>query len=193
MNFFIILAMFQLPSCGAQDLLSTNLAQEELDWKNQWTNIFFHEYRYYRDTLLIDCHDNNRDIAFDIERKIKVIDQLPLGLVLKGMKELIVKKSIEYDSLIMIINHSPLYEGEFNFTPVSFFIFNKDERNHRLVSFFDADLQPYFKEYKEEFSTYYESINALQNGCGYGFITMTRFGKDLKEWEIKRMIINVDE
>lgn len=188
-----ILFMLTFSTCKGQDTLLFDFVKEELEWKKQWISKFFLDYRYYRDTLLVNCYDYDRDIAFDIERKIRVVNRLPLNLVLISLKDFIQKKSIEYDSLVMVYFHSPMYEEEFNYTPVSFGVFHKGEEKQCIVFFFDADLRPYYKLCKHRFFTIFENIKNFQNGCGYGFVTITQFSKDFRKWNIKNIIINPDE
>ena len=62
-----------------------------------------------------------------------------------------------------------------------------------LIAHFDADQKPAIKEYKESVNELFEHLQNLQNGCGYGFTTLTYFDKGLSNWEIKRIVINPNE
>lgn len=165
---------------------------EELEWKKEWIDIFFQEYRNYQENELGKCHDEERSVSYDIERKVRAINQFSFETTLSELKSFLVSNPIEYDSLIMDNSHSWQNEEEFNFAPVSFYLQTKGEIR-MLVAYFDADQKPTIREHKEDVKEFYENAENLQNGCGYGFTTLTVFDKDLSSWKIKRIVINPNE
>jgi hypothetical protein len=188
----IIFIAFQLISCNAQKSQASIITVEELEWKKAWIDIFFQEYRTYQEDVLSTCHDKDRSVSFDIERKIRAIHQFPFKVILSELKIFLETNPIEYDSLIMDNSHSWHNEEEFNFAPVSFYLHTK-EGIKMLVVLFDADQKPTIKEHEEDVIEFYENAKNLQNGCGYGFNTFTVFNSNLSSWEIKRIVINPDE
>ena len=64
----------------------------ELGWKKDWARIFFRTYRIYKENDLLSCKDGDRDVRFDIERKINAINDIPIGNVIYSLKQYIKKK-----------------------------------------------------------------------------------------------------
>ncbi len=183
-------------SCSVQGLRNHSLVTEELKWKKRWIDIFFREYRDYQEIDLKKCYDNNRNIAFDIERKIRAINEFPFEKTLKELRCFLTVNSIQYDSLIMVNYHSWYNEGDHGLAPVTFFLFHKGEIKLFFLEF-DNDQNPRINEKENGYAKYgnveYENVNKLQNGCGYGFATITYFDRGLSNCMIKRIVINPDE
>jgi hypothetical protein len=188
----IVFIAFQLISCNAQKSQVSNKTAEELKWKKVWIDIFFQEYRTYQEDVLSTCHDKDRSVSFDIERKIRAIHQFPFGVTLSELKIFLETNPIEYDSLIMDNSHSWHNEEGLDYAPVSFYLYTKEGIRMLVVSF-DANQKPTIKEHKEDVIEFYENAKNLQNGCGYGFNTFTAFNNDLLSWKIKRIVINPSE
>lgn len=191
--FLLLFLSMQLVSCKVHDLQVSSLATEELQWKKQWMNLFFQEYRIYEEEILVNCHDRDRNIRFDIQRKIKAINQFAYSRTLTDFKRYADKNSITFDSLIMNVGHSWYYEKDCGFSPASFYLHSKGEIRIFMVHF-DCDQNPDIRELeKEDVDFYYKLLKELHHGCGYGFSSITYFDKNLSNWEIRRIFINSEE
>ena len=187
MMFFV----FQQSLCDAQVLQNSELVAQELSWKKQWIDMFFHAYRNYQESDLQNCPDSDRDIGFDIERKVRAINEFPYSKTIIELIRYLAEHGIEYDSLTMDNSHRWQYEEEFNFAPVCLYVYTHD-KVRLLIGYFDPDYNPTFEEYSDVHFLY-EKVQHLHNGCGYGFSTITHFDKDLAKWQIRKIIINPDE
>lgn len=155
-------------------------------------NLFFKEYRMYQEEVLVNCHDKDRDIRFDIERKIRAINQFAYSRTLTDFKHYVDKNSITFDSLTMNVSHSWHYEKDCGFSPASFYLYNK-EKVRVLFVYFDCDQNPDFREAEEDSDFYYNKAKETHHGCGYGYRSITYFDKDLSNWKIRRIFINSEE
>jgi hypothetical protein len=187
----IIFIALQFMDCNAQNPQASNLIAEELEWRKEWINFFFREYRSYEENDLINCYEKDRSVSFDIERKVRAMNQFSFEATLSELRRYLASNSIEFDSLTMNNSHSWYNEREFHFAPVSFFLHTKGEIR-LLIAFFDADQIPTIKEDKEDVAEFYKYVETLQNGCAYGYRTFTVFNSDLSSWKIKRIVINPD-
>jgi hypothetical protein len=166
------------------------LTSEELKWKREWIDIFFREYRIYQESHLGQCYDKDRSISYDIERKIRAINQFSFEANVSALKRFLASNPIDFDSLIMLNDHSVYNEEDFIFlAPVSFYLFSKD-KIRMLIARLNDDEKPIIKEVKEHVIQCYSSVQKLQNDCGYGYTTITAFDKNLSKWAIKRIFIN---
>lgn len=190
--FSVIFIALQFMSCTAQDSQSSNMIAEELEWKKEWIDIFFQKYRSYQENEFENCYDSDRSVIFDIERKVMAINHFSFGTTLTELKNFIATNEIICDSLMMNNSHSWYNEEEFNFAPVSFYLYTR-EGIRKLDAFFDDDQRPAIIEDREDVNEFYENTMSLKNGCGYGFITLTVFNNNLSSWEINRIVINPDE
>jgi hypothetical protein len=175
-----------------QGPISSKRNINELEWKKEWIDIFFREYRNYEEYDLGECFDKDRSIRFDIERKLKAINQFHLESTIIELEMYLDSSEIKFDSLIMLNSHSWHYEEEYNFAPVSFYLYSKGQIR-MMVAYFDDDQKPTIEEQEENVKEFYKNVENLKNGCGYGFNTLTVFNEDLSNWEIKRIVINPDE
>lgn len=192
-HFLLLFLSIQLASCKVHDLQVSSLAMEELQWKKQWMNLFFQEYRIYEEEILVNCHDSDRNIRFDIQRKIKAINQFAYSRTLTDFKRYADKNSITFDSLTMNVSHSWHYEEDCGFSPASFYLHSKGEIRIFTV-YFDCDQNPDIRELeKEDVDFYYNLQKELHHGCGYGYRSITYFDKNLSNWEIRRIFINSEE
>jgi hypothetical protein len=180
----VMLATF---SCQSQSLRDY---KNELSWKQDWVSRFFLDYRKYQEKILPDCAEPNRDISFDIERKMRGLGETPFAAVTFTVKKYIKINNFKFDSIVMINIHDPLFEGEFTFPPVYFYIIKNDLIQELVVNVDDDKKCSILKPLKKV-----DQINILGNvspGCGYGYVSYTKFDQKWA-YHIQNIIINPDE
>lgn len=174
-------------SCQSQ---STQNFESELLWKQDWMSTFFLEYRKYEEKTLPNCSDAKREVSFDIERKIRGLCDIPFESVMFTVKKYIKSNNIKFDSIIMINVHSPIFECEYTFPSVSFYIF-RNNLMKELYVYVDDDKKCTIK-HPLKIVDVIEAFKRPSPGCGYGYISFTKFDQ---KWiyRIQDIIINPDE
>lgn len=152
---------------------------------------FFIKYRKFQKETLPACHDNNRDIAFDIERKIRSIQSIPYAGAFRALWGVLGKEKRTVDTIVMCNIHSPLFEPEFSYPPIYFCLKMSDKTQKNIIVDIDSEMKCSAHLLPE--SSTLDWVNFPQkDGCGYGYVFFVTFNKKMQIVKTD-FIINPDE
>lgn len=176
---YILLVLVVFSSCVTPKN-KANHSDINTEWLSEWLDMFFIEYREYKVSALLNCSDADRDIAYDIERKIRAVSKVKIKNQLDFIDNYLAARDLKYDSLLIEHIHSPIYESEYSTTPVYFSIFVKGEK---------LDFEGYLPPNEIVTELPEVGVEELGSGCGYGFLSSSIFYSSHKFY-IKKIVIN---
>jgi hypothetical protein len=186
-SYAICIFIFTAFACQSQ---SFENFERELSWKKDWLSVFFLEYGKYQEETLPNCTDFARDISFDIERKTKGLFDIPFENAVFTVKKYIKANHVKFDSIVMVNVYGPMFETEYSFPPIQFYLF-KNNLVQELYVYVDYNKKCLIR-YPLKKVNQIEVFGRPSPGCGYGYVSYTKFDQKWTYY-IQSIIINTNE